>query len=259
VTPWVTRLLIANVVLFFVQQTMPGVTYALMFVPMRVLLQPWTIYSMVTYMFLHAGFSHILFNMIALYFFGPRVEDRLGPKRFIWLYMISGVSGALLSFFFAPRAAVIGASGAIFGVTLAFAYFWPRAQILIWGILPVEAWLLVGVYTLLALFGGFGGGGGGVAHFAHLGGFVGAWAYLKWLDRTSGHRTFRAKSTPKVIDKSLTNWKKVDVSRVHEVNRDELNRILDKISKSGLGSLTPQERVFLSNFVPPDDRIPPPT
>jgi hypothetical protein len=147
----------------------------------------------------------------------------------------------------------------VFGVMLAFAYYWPHVQIYIWGILPVEARLMVGIMTVLALYSGFSGSRGGVADFAHLGGFLGAWGYLKWIERTSGARTFRAKSTPRVAEKSLGNWQKVDLGKVHEVNRDELNRILDKISKSGLGSLTAQEKVFLSNFVPPDDRIPPPT
>lgn len=263
-TPWVLRLLVANVIVFFLQMTVPGITGAFAFMPAYAIVRPWTF---VTYMFLHGGFTHILFNMIALYFFGPRVEERMGSRRFITLYAISGVSGAILSSMFSvvpglpmllsPYSAIIGASGAVFGVMLAFASFWPRAQIYIWGILPVEAWLLVIATAALALFFGFSGGGGGVAHFAHLGGFAGAFLYLKWLDRRAGARRFRKAAAPKVQDRTLANWKKVDTSKVHEVNRDELNRILDKISTHGLGSLTPQERGFLSSFVPPDDRVPP--
>src|SRR3954467_11505343 len=97
-TKWVRTLLIANVVVFFLQMTAPQITDGLVFVPMLALYRPWTI---ITYMFLHGGFSHILFNMLALYFFGPDVEVRLGSKRFITLYMLSGISGALLSFLFA--------------------------------------------------------------------------------------------------------------------------------------------------------------
>ena len=99
-TQWVRTLIIANVVVFFVQATVPGITGALAFVPMLALYRPWTI---LTYMFLHGGFQHILFNMLALYFFGPDVETRLGSKRFITLYTLSGISGALLSFLFAYR------------------------------------------------------------------------------------------------------------------------------------------------------------
>jgi membrane associated rhomboid family serine protease len=253
VTPWVQRLLIANIVVFFVQMTMPALTNQLAFVPNAVLARPWT---MVTYMFLHGGLGHIFWNMIALYFFGPRVEQRMGSERFFALYILSGISGALLSFALAPAAAVIGASGAIYGVMLAFARFWPRDQIYIWGILPVEArWLVVG-YTLISLFGGFGGGVGNVAHFAHLGGFAGAFLYLTFLDRTQGAKRFKREATaaPPVIDSTVKNWRNVDRGAIHAVNKDEVDRILDKISATGLASLTPQERLFLSNFVPPDDR-----
>ena len=174
-TPWVQRLLIANVLMFFVQQNVPGVTEALYFVPNEMLTHPWTV---VTYTFLHAGWMHLLFNMIALYFFGSRVESRLGPERFFVLYFVSGISGALLSFAFSDRTPILGASGAVFGVSLAYARFWPRDQILIWGIIPIEARWLVAISTGMALFGI----GGGVAHFAHLGGFLGGYLYLLVLE-----------------------------------------------------------------------------
>jgi membrane associated rhomboid family serine protease len=252
-TPWVTRLLAANVLVFFLQQTVAGLTNALAFVPDLILLRPWTI---ITYMFVHGGLGHIFFNMLSLYFFGPRVEERLGSKRFFILYMLSGISGAILSFIFAPRSAIIGASGAVFGVSLAFAYYWPRVRILIWGIIPVEAWLLVLITTLLALNSGVRGSRGGVADFAHLGGYAGAFLYLKWLDRRSGAKRFQKQAAGKVVEGALSNWRQVDPRSVHEVNRDEVNRILDKIGKSGIGSLTPQERTFLLSFVPKDDRPP---
>jgi membrane associated rhomboid family serine protease len=250
-TPWVTRLLAANVLVFFLEMTVRGLGGALAFVPSEVLRHPWTI---ITYMFAHGGLGHIFFNMLSLYFFGPQVEERLGSKRFITLYMLSGIAGAIASFFFAFNSPIIGASGAVFGVSLAFAYFWPRARIMIWGILPVEAWLLVLITTILALNSGMRGSLGGVADFAHLGGYAGAFLYLRWLDRRAGAKRFRKQAVAKVADNALANWKRVDPRSVHEVNRDEVNRILDKISRSGIGSLTPQERTFLLSFVPPDDR-----
>ena len=253
-TLWVKRLIVANIAVFFLQQTAPGVSGSLAFVPAYVFAQPWTL---ITYMFAHASITHILFNMLALYFFGPRVEERLGSNRFIVLFLISGVAGAILSMIFAPRAPIVGASGAVFGVMLAFARFWPTAQIYIMGILPLEARVAVFLFALISLWSGFSGSRGGVADFAHLGGFVGAWLYLTYLDRTAGIRTFRKQAIPLVGKDVLGNWKRVDPKSVHEVNRDEVNRILDKISASGLASLTAQERVFLSNFVPPDDRVPP--
>ena len=249
-TPWVQRFLIANVLMFFVQMTVTGIEPLLWFRPAQFLQQPWTL---VTYMFLHGGFMHILFNMLGLYFFGPRVEQRIGSPRFFALYMISGITGGLLSFY-NPIVPIIGASGAVFGVLLAYARFWPRDQILIWGIIPVEVRWLVLIYTAISLLGL----GGGVAHYAHLGGFLGAFLYLMWMERTAGARKFRQVATapPPAKDALLTNWKKVDRTGVHAVNKEEVDRILDKISASGIASLTPQERLFLSNFVPPDDRKP---
>jgi Uncharacterized membrane protein (homolog of Drosophila rhomboid) len=250
VTPWVQRFLIANVLIFFVQQTMPGLDRSLVLVPALLLARPWTL---VTYMFLHAGFTHILFNMLGLYFFGPRVEQRIGSSRFFALYMISGITGGLLSFY-TPMVAIVGASGAIFGVLLAYARFWPRDQMLIWGIIPIEVRWLVLVYTLISLLGI----GSGVAHFAHLGGFLGAFLYLLWMERSAGARKFRRVATapPPAKDAVLGNWRNVNRAGIHAVNKEEVDRILDKISASGLASLTPQERLFLSNFVPPDDRKP---
>lgn len=250
-TPWVRRFLIANIFVFFVQYAAPALADPLVFVPRFILYRPW---SIITYMFLHAGITHILFNMLGLFFFGPRVEARIGSKRFVQLYFIAGVSGALLSFIFASNAAIVGASAAVFGVMLAFAMFWPRDQIMIWGIIPVEARWLVVITTFLALWSGLSGSRGGVADFAHLGGYLGAWIFLRMIDPSKRAERFRASTIAAAPKEKLANWKRVDVTKVHEVNRDELNRILDKISASGLTSLTPQERLFLSNFVPADDK-----
>ncbi len=255
-TPWVLRLIVANIVVYFLQQTVPGVGSLLAFVPAQAFIQPWTL---VTYMFVHANVTHILFNMLALYFFGPRVEERLGSRRFITLYMLSGIAGAVLSMIFAPRAPIVGASGAVFGVMLAFATFWPTDQIYIMGILPLEARIAVLLMAAAALWSGVQGSRSGVADFAHLGGFVGGWLYLQWVKRGTGTKKFRTKTVAPVGKDALSNYKRIDASSIHEVNRDEVNRILDKISAKGLNSLTSQERLFLSNFVPPDDRIPPPT
>ena len=249
-TKWVKFLLIANVVIFFFQMTSPAFTQNFAFMPALFLRQPWTI---ITYMFLHGGLGHLFFNMLGLFFFGSRVEDRLGSNRFITLYFLSGITGALFGFIF-PAYAVIGASGAIYGVMLAYAWFWPRDRIMIYGIIPVEARILVIIYAIMSLMGM--GGGGNTAHFAHLGGLVGAFVYLWYLKHNQGARKFRAAVTPKVPQEKLVNWKRVDPKSVHEVNRDELNRVLDKVSQSGLASLTPDERRFLMNFVPPDDRPP---
>lgn len=249
-TPWVQRLLIANVAIFFLSLISPVVIAVGELIPAYVLFRPWTL---VTYMFLHdpTGFGHIFFNMLALYFFGQRVEERLGGRQFLWLYFISGLMAAALSFL-TPRAAVIGASGAVYGVMLAFAWFWPRDKIYIWGVLPIEARWLVILTTLISLYSGFSGRGGGVAHFAHLGGFLGGLLYLVWLRTRSPGKRFKqravAAAAPPPSRADTQRWKDIDRTSVHAVNRGELDRILDKINAQGIASLTPAERSFLDHF-----------
>jgi len=249
-TPWVARLIFANVLMFVLTVAIPGLGDALMFVPALVLVRPWTI---VTYMFLHAGFSHIFFNMLVLWFLGPRVEARMGGRRFITLYLIAGITGGLLSFT-SPLTGVIGASGAVYGVMFGFAYFWPRDVLHIWGVLPVESrWLVVGL-TVLSLVSGYASTGDGIAHFAHLGGFLGAWIYLKVLSRTSGARQFKkraeAAAPPTVATSSsaLARWSNIDRAGLHPVNLEELDRVLAKLKNEGLGRLTESEKQFLERF-----------
>jgi membrane associated rhomboid family serine protease len=253
VTPVVRSLLIANLGAFLLQLSLPWVTNVFAFVPRLAVIRPWTI---ITYMFLHGGLWHLVFNMLGLFFFGPRVESRLGSQRFAILYFLSGITGAIVSFFFSPFAPIIGASAGVFGVMMGFAFYWPNEPILIWGIIPVPARLLVIGTTILALWSGLGGVRSGIAHFAHLGGYAGAYLYLKWLERSRTSFKRKAAASTPAADRRVAGWNKIDMTTVHEVNRDEVNRILDKISAQGVGSLTPQERTFLSNFVPPDDRAP---
>ncbi len=254
-TPVVRTLLIATVAAFFLQQTLSWVNSAFVFYPSMVLTRPWTL---VTYMFLHGGITHLLFNMLALFFFGPRVEDRIGSRQFLTMYLLSGITGALLSMVLGGGNPILGASGGVFGVSLAFAYFWPHEQIMIWGVIPVPARVLVIITGVFSLWSGLSGAGGNVAHFAHLGGYAGAFLYLKWLERRRA--TFKRTATaapPAATRRIATGYQNIDRSSIHEVNRGEVDRILDKISGTGIDSLTPQERLFLSNFVPMDDRKPP--
>ncbi|HEV8600746.1 MAG TPA: rhomboid family intramembrane serine protease [Gemmatimonadales bacterium] len=248
---WVLRLILANVAAFFLTIQAPGLMERFVLVPAQAWREPWTFIS---YMFLHGGLGHLFFNMLALFFFGSRLENRLGGRAFLGLYFCSGIMGALLSLLLAPHAAIIGASGAVFGVMLGYAWFWPRDQILIWGIFPIEARYLIVLTTVLALWGGFApGAGGGIAHFAHLGGFVGGYLYLRFMGRNTASERFRRASQPKAPRLETTagaveRWKKIRREQLHEVNRDELDRILDKISAAGIGSLTPGEREFLDRF-----------
>ncbi len=249
-TPWVTRLLLANAAMYLVSLSLGGLPRFLVLVPAFILTRPWTA---LTYMFLHAGFGHIAFNMLMLYFFGPRLEERLGGTRFIRLYLISGLTGALFSVF-TPYAPIVGASGAVFGVMYGFVRYWPRAQVLIWFVFPVEVRFVVGFLVVLAVLGGLGFGTPGVAHFAHLGGFVGSYLYLRLSQMHSAGWRFKTavqgapKSRPLSKGRDLDRWRKIKGQEMHPVNREELDRILDKISASGIASLSAGERTFLERF-----------
>ena len=251
--PWVMRLLIANVACFGLQMILPPFTDWFRFYAPFAVVRPWTF---VTYMFLHGDPMHILFNMLGLYIFGSRVESRMGGSRFLQMYLIAGVVGALAHAVLSPGAPVVGASAAVYGVLMAYAMFWPRDRIYVMGVFPIEAWLAIVLYGLYDLSSGIGGGGR-VAHFAHLGGLAGAYIYIWAMDRFSPAKRFRAKvgSVAPSTEKSLKqNWKNVQLEGVHQLSRDEVNRILDKINAEGIGSLTAEEKLFLSNFVSPDDR-----
>lgn len=251
-TPWVRRILIVNVLVFFLTSVSPRLGMVLAVVPHfgYTLLHPWT---PVTYMFVHANLWHIFFNMLGLFFFGPRLEMRLGSKNFVLLYFLSGLGGAALSFVFVmgPPIPIVGASGAVFGIFLGFARFWPKEMIYIWGIFPVQArWLVAGL-TALSLWGGFGGAQDGVAHFAHLGGFVAGFLFLRFIELRSPQRQFQKRiyghvaPSPTKDPIHLRRWQAVNREVLHEVNRAEFDRLMSKLKEGGISSLTLDERAFL--------------
>ena len=246
-TTWVLRLIVVNVGVFIFSAANPGLLRLLAFVPRFAILHPWTI---LTYQFAHAGLGHLLFNMLGLFFFGSRLEEHLGARHFLGLYFASGVAGALLSFlnFNTP---IIGASAAIFGIYLGFARFWPRERIYIWGVLPVEARVLVVVMTVLALFGGLGFGSVGTAHLAHLGGFLGGWLYLRWAGWSSPAARFqRRAAAPAVRAGDIERWRRTNREDLHPINRAEFDRVMAKLEAGGPQSLTDEERAMLNRFAP---------
>lgn len=250
-TPWVKRLLIANVVAFLVSNLYPLLFQLGALVPVLVLRRPWT---PITYMFLHAGFMHILFNMLGLFFFGPRLESRLGSRDFFWLYMVSGLVAAGFSFLFAPHAPVVGASGAVFGILLGFARFWPDEPIYIWGVLPIPAkWLVIGL-VVMALYAGVMGAQSGIAHFAHLGGVVGGWAFLSWQARRmrrpprGSEPISRLQRIAEEVRRDAARWDGIRIDDLHEINRSEVMRLKEKMKQQGVSSLSTDERAFLDRM-----------
>jgi membrane associated rhomboid family serine protease len=137
----------------------------------------------VTYMFAHSGISHLLFNMLGLFFFGTQVERELGSWEFLLFYLVTGALAGFFSlgvYWFTGSYYVflLGASGAVFAVLLAFATFYPNAEIYIFGILPVRAAVMVIGYTAIELFSQMSSRGGNVAHLTHLAGFGVAYLYF---------------------------------------------------------------------------------
>lgn len=252
-TPVVQRLIIINVVVFLVTFTSPRIASELAFVPSLILVRPWTL---ATYMFVHGGFMHILFNMLGLFFFGPPLEARWGSREFLKFYFICGLGGALLSFLFADHA-IIGASAAVYGVGLAFAMNWPDTPIYIYGIFPIPAKILFAIIVAFSLFSAFGGRSDGVAHFAHLGGIAASFVYLKWdgRRRSSALREWRKRAAQPRL--TVASGKPESAGRGSAAGSvqpgsadearmlDDLDRVLDKISASGMSSLTPGERKLL--------------
>ncbi len=135
-----------------------------------------------TYMFVHGDFNHLFSNMIGLLLFGLAVEKAIGSKEFILLYLVTGFLSGLFSLLVyvitGNNATLLGASGALFGIMLAFAIIYPRAVIYLFWIIPIPAPLMVVGYAAIELFFEFTGLSAGVAHLTHLFGFVVSWFYF---------------------------------------------------------------------------------
>lgn len=188
--PVVKNLIIANCVLYLAITLIPAVNHFC-----AEYLQLWWSdsfrtpefhsYQFVTYMFLHAGFYHLFGNMFALWMFGRTLEYELGSKRFLIYYMVCGVGAALIQIgvasLFGESLTLLGASGAVFGLLLAFGVMHPNNMIYIIPLpFPIKAkWFVLG-YAVLEVLLGWSGANTGVAHFAHVGGMLWGLALLFW-------------------------------------------------------------------------------
>jgi membrane associated rhomboid family serine protease len=179
--PPVTRnLLIANGVLFVVTLAVGGLAVPLALWPLGAGFMPW---QLVTYAFLHASLTHILFNMLGVYSFGSDLERLWGPKRYLVYYLTSAVTAGATQLVFAGVTGspnpTVGASGAVFGLLLAYALIFPhRTVMLLFPPIPMKAPVFALVFGAIELFLGVTGTQQGVAHFAHLGGMLGGFALL---------------------------------------------------------------------------------
>ena len=174
-TPIVLNLIIINGLIFIAQMVMDKsyeLTNLLALYPYDSgLFKP---YQLVTHMFAHANFLHILFNMYGLWMFGTVLERSWGPKRFLIFYFACGLAAGIAQTLLVHNSAAIGASGAVMGLLGAFGYLFPNTQFFIIPFpFPIKAKYLVAIVAAIDLFGGFHpGGADNIAHFAHLGGLV---------------------------------------------------------------------------------------
>ena len=214
------------------------------------------VWRLVSYMFLHGGFFHILLNMWGLFLFGSMLEQQIGSTKFLILYFISGIAGALLWLIFNINSVVpcIGASGALFGVMVAAAMMNPNAMIMLMiPPIPLKLKTFVIVYALIETFSTVGGLQGGVAHLAHLGGLVGGYFYMRFAfsgqvyDVFGFIKKFLGGSSSSNINKGQKFSTKASKKWKFTGSSKNLDDILDKISHSGINSLTEEEMNALRN------------
>ncbi len=247
-TVWVRRLLVANLLVFLIQSTLltsPSFADAFGFAPAHAWERPWTF---VTYMFLHAGILHLALNLLVLWVFGSSVEERMGGRTFVLFYLLCGIGGAASSFLLrqlVPVPPMIGASGAIFGVAVAFAWYWPDHPVSLFPLPdPIPAkWLvtfLVGLDLVLALLKV----SDGIAH---------NWRATRGERRTRqpAESSVLVSQPPRVSHSGAippsTRAPKPRSGSDARANA-EIDRVLDKIIASGVESLTPAERKFLTEI-----------
>jgi len=182
--PQTTQTLIGlNIIAFALQMMLGGEAFGqLALWPLGPEFAPWQI---VTYGFLHGSLMHLLFNMFGLYMFGSDIERVWGKRRYLTYYLVCVIAAAIaqLAVTWVTGAVypTVGASGAVFGLLLAFGMMFPRRTVmLLIPPIPMPAWLFVTLYGVIELYMGITGSASGVAHFAHLGGMVGGYLMIMY-------------------------------------------------------------------------------
>ncbi len=279
ITPAVAWLLAINIGVYFLQLAVFGERNVFAALAFDSVAMPAGWWTMATYMFVHAGLAHLAFNMFMLWTFGPRVEAEWSARGFTAFYLWCGLGGALTHLILVRSGVLVGASAAVYGVMLAFALRWPDEEVFVFGIIPMKtkwfvAWMVV-INLLLAMLSQRGGPGSSIAAIAHLGGLAFGWIYIKG-PGSGGIERFRRRvaavpdepdEMPRPVPKPRT--RESPVSRADAVvarsmavtpkllppppdtrsrRAEELNRVLDKISRSGVQSLSPDERRILERF-----------
>lgn len=278
--PVIKNLLIINVAVFIIQMLssnlMVGGTRLAALLNWWFALNPigdgynFQVWQLITYQFMHGGFWHIFFNMFILWMFGMEIENLWGSKKFLYFYLTCGVAAGLAQLFIAPLFSVpaqtIGASGAIFGVMIAFAMSFPDRYIFLYFLIPVKAKYLIGFLFVLEIFW-IGDAGSDVAHLAHLGGALAGFIFIlldknidvplkRTLNISSNYGTRNRFQNPfsGISDKFKRKDDKIEEANYYDINnkkkdeevsQEEIDRILDKISQSGYQNLSEREKRIL--------------
>lgn len=249
----IKALAIANALGFVLSQIVGGEFYRLFgLVPVSVVEQRW-IWQPLTYLFIHGSFMHLLFNVFALWMFGMPVEAQWGPKEFLKYYFLCGIGAGLLSVALAPSSQfpIIGASGAIYGLLVAFAMLYPDAVIYLYFFFPVKAAHMAILFGLIEFFASATHATPGVARFAHLAGMAIGYLYIRWWwiakIRVKGLFSGLFKggaglTLPKIARKAS---RRQEAAPAPQDMMAEVDRILDKISAHGKDSLSEEEREVL--------------
>jgi len=227
-------------------------------VPLHVVRDRW-VWQPVTYLFIHGGLMHLLFNLFALWMFGMPVESQWGEREFLKFFLICGLGAAAASVALAPHSMVpvIGASGPVYGLLVAFAMLYPDAVVYLYFLIPVKAAHMAILFGLIEFFAGTTGATPGVARFAHLGGMVTGYVYIRWwwifkvkalgLWRQWFGESLKIESPRKPRRRAATAAAAAE-SADPQAAMEEVDRILDKILVSGLDSLTEEERAVMRRY-----------
>jgi len=223
------------------------------------------VWQLVTYMFMHGGLLHLVFNMLWLWMFGMELENIWGAKKFLGYYLIcgigAGVANLLVNAWLDQGAPTVGASGAIMGVLIAFGMLFPDRPIFVYFLLPIRAKYFVALIIAIDLFSGISATSDGIAHFAHLGGAAVGYAFLlidqkrypfqQFFQRRRGQARVSNLFTSRPHDEAghVSDAKYYDLHDSHDaevrLNQQRVDEILDKISQNGYQSLTAEEKRIL--------------
>ena len=209
-------------------------------------LQRFWVWQLVTGGLLHADFMHLLFNGIAIFFFGRLVEQRLGLRRYLLFVLAATIAAAIgyliWSVLLVSVTPALGASGAAMGLVALAALWYPRMTVLFFGVLPLQLWVLAVLLIFFDLLGALQSGPGGVAHSAHLGGALYGWIYFRHGARFG--KLFGA--IDRYADRRRREKERRRVVAEAEM-RVELDRVLDKVARDGMTALSDRERRFLKD------------